>query len=718
MSLQETIDDLIVYIDTAIADRSISNQQVATVLDYLNTRLKSLAADIAAIPASSPVTVDAQLDTTSQNPVENRAVAAALQALSTAPLEIPDRSILLSKLADDVASGFLRSVLLDTVNGAHSYPQLSPDPYGLTPGIYRLGELSDGNDFIMRGFLVYIDEDAPLYSMVVFGRFVVTEEDDEQVLVYDETAPLRLFSSLRESKITERQGHMFISYPWGDWTESSFGGSGNGALIVQMQCVSGSFSCVNDVSIGDIHEANATDHKPVVTTIDVQSDTTIDGQHLFPGKYMGTLIFSSANEVYFSVAYGDKHYMLHGEVVEGSDSWSMSIVSMATKTELALKADASALNTLSGVVTLLSSYFTGEKATKALTADEALVAERALRADSAESADEALLLASAPSVECGTSNTDAVTVTAGGRKSGEFVVPFATKAQKDEDGNAIKAAYLKKNDATFVRYDDLQELSAGEKSVARLNIDSENLVCGYYAKGFTTNIYFTDVDGGSPTRSGVVNVYRDHHNLLWSIEYPSGTTSWDVIALVATYINNVAGYSATYDLNPPTQAYHAIITITGTSEAVEDIQFQSGFTGYVFTLEVEGAAAGFYSDANFEHLLTNSYVARKLYLDLGHNTLYCGNENELQPVTGSPIVNATYDSATGNVTLWFSAETSLTIPLAGIIPTYTAGKGISIQGNAIGLNYLVVSQDEMDEYLASGVDDGIIRFVYEEEEES
>ncbi|MBO7467122.1 MAG: hypothetical protein J6T94_05530 [Bacteroidaceae bacterium] len=300
---------------------------------------------------------------------------------------------------------------------------------------------------------------------------------------------------------------------------------------------------------------------------------------------------------------------------------------------------------------------------------------------------------------------------------GNFTGGKAKKAVSDEDGVNIKTNYLKKSEATFVRYDDVQTLSSGQKGTARQNIDSENLVCGYYAKGFTTNIYFTQMDGGSPTRSGVVNVYRDHHNLLWSIEYPSGTTAEDVIALVATYINNVAGYSATYDLNPPTQAYHAIITITGTSEAIEDIQFQSGFTGYVFTLEVEGAAAGFYSDANFEHLLTNSYVARKLYLDLGHNTLYCGNENELQPVTGSPIVNATYDSATGNVTLWLSAETSLTIPLAGIIPTYTAGKGISINGNTIAQNYRVVSRSEMEEYLATGVDDGLIRYVYEDEDE-
>jgi len=42
MSTQETIDQLIEYIDQAVARASVSNRQVAAVLDFLNQKLKSL----------------------------------------------------------------------------------------------------------------------------------------------------------------------------------------------------------------------------------------------------------------------------------------------------------------------------------------------------------------------------------------------------------------------------------------------------------------------------------------------------------------------------------------------------------------------------------------------------------------------------------------------------------------------------------------------------
>ena len=45
MSTQDLIDELIAYIDSAVARNSVSNRQVATVLDFLNTRLKSVSTD-------------------------------------------------------------------------------------------------------------------------------------------------------------------------------------------------------------------------------------------------------------------------------------------------------------------------------------------------------------------------------------------------------------------------------------------------------------------------------------------------------------------------------------------------------------------------------------------------------------------------------------------------------------------------------------------------
>lgn len=43
MTVQESIDSLIVYIDSAVARSSVSNRHVATVLDFLNQRQKTIA---------------------------------------------------------------------------------------------------------------------------------------------------------------------------------------------------------------------------------------------------------------------------------------------------------------------------------------------------------------------------------------------------------------------------------------------------------------------------------------------------------------------------------------------------------------------------------------------------------------------------------------------------------------------------------------------------
>ena len=287
------------------------------------------------------------------------------------------------------------------------------------------------------------------------------------------------------------------------------------------------------------------------------------------------------------------------------------------------------------------------------------------------------------------------------------------KALGDEDGTNIKANYLKKSEANskYVRYDASQSLDATQRGRARTNIDSENLVVGYLARGFTTNIYFTDLDGGSP-RNGTVVVTANGNNALCTVDYTNKDGN-QVITYIAECINALNGYSATANLVTGTNAYHAVITVTCNGNPVTGLQFRSGFTGYVFNIETTGAAAGFYADANYSTLVTNTYVARKLYLDLNSNQLYCGNENELQSVAGSPVVDASYDSVNEKLTLTFLGDKSVEIPFS--MPVLSAGKGIAINGNTISQNYVVCTESELAEYLAQGIDDGLIRYVYEEE---
>lgn len=289
----------------------------------------------------------------------------------------------------------------------------------------------------------------------------------------------------------------------------------------------------------------------------------------------------------------------------------------------------------------------------------------------------------------------------------------AATATGDEEGTNIKSNYQKVADALakFVRYDAAQMLSAVQKSTARTNIDSENLVIGYLARGFTTNIYFTELDGGSP-RDGTVVVTANGQGALCVADYTS-LSGEQVITYIAECINALNGYSATASLVTGTNAYHAVITVTCDGNPVTGLQFRSGFTGYVFNIETTGAAAGFYADANYSTLVTNTYVARKLYLDLNTNQLYCGNENELQSVAGSPVVDASYDSVKEELTLTFLGDKSVTIPFP--MPVLSAGKGIAINGNTISQNYVVCTESELAEYLAQGIDDGLIRYVYEEE---
>lgn len=91
---------------------------------------------------------------------------------------------------------------------------------------------------------------------------------------------------------------------------------------------------------------------------------------------------------------------------------------------------------------------------------------KAIKVNSAEAADDATNLTSAPSIAAGTTNANAITVTAGNKKSGEFTVPYAknagsastassattagsaTKATQDADGNVITSTYLTKTSAS------------------------------------------------------------------------------------------------------------------------------------------------------------------------------------------------------------------------------------------------------------------------------
>ena len=50
-TVQETIDNLISYIDAAVAKHSVSNRHVATVLEYLNVQMKKVREELNSLDA-------------------------------------------------------------------------------------------------------------------------------------------------------------------------------------------------------------------------------------------------------------------------------------------------------------------------------------------------------------------------------------------------------------------------------------------------------------------------------------------------------------------------------------------------------------------------------------------------------------------------------------------------------------------------------------------
>lgn len=139
-------------------------------------------------------------------------------------------------------------------------------------------------------------------------------------------------------------------------------------------------------------------------------------------------------------------------------------------------------------------------------------------------------------------------------------------------------------------------------------------------------------------------------------------------------------------------------------------------TGYYVSTDIDAThPAGFYAESTHETILaTAPYVARKLYLDVSTNMLYHAAGGTLSAVAGQPITGATYDSTNQILTLSFNGGISVNVPFQ--LPTFVAGKGISINNNTIAQNYDVVSEDWMEEYLGDDTqsDDGIIRYVYED----
>lgn len=122
----------------------------------------------------------------------------------------------------------------------------------------------------------------------------------------------------------------------------------------------------------------------------------------------------------------------------------------------------------------------------------------------------------------------------------------------------------------------------------------------------------------------------------------------------------------------------------------------------------------FYSDSSYESPIIGSM--RCVYIDVISNAMYrYDGASSYIPMSSQPFSGGAYDSSTNELTLTFSGG-SVTIPVDGLIPQFSAGKGISVTGGVISQNYLVVSDTEIQDYLDHGIEDGVIRYVYEEEQ--
>lgn len=243
-------------------------------------------------------------------------------------------------------------------------------------------------------------------------------------------------------------------------------------------------------------------------------------------------------------------------------------------------------------------------------------------------------------------------------------------------------------------------IDGDEVYIGNHTVNVRDFVLGYYIKGYKNEmtLSLTTLTG---TNQLSFNMGVSHYDL----EAVSGI---DMVNQVTAILGGL-GYSPTVSQTGSTS--WKIVFLSESSIGV--VQKTGGDQYATISNTAVGASEGFYSDSGYHTMVSGS--VGKLYIDVSTNMLYrYVGGNSYEPLNAQPFLSGGYNATTQALVLNFAGGT-VSIPVGDMIPDFTAGKGISISGGVVSQNYLVVNQDEIEDYLAHGTEDGIIRYVYEEE---
>lgn len=243
-------------------------------------------------------------------------------------------------------------------------------------------------------------------------------------------------------------------------------------------------------------------------------------------------------------------------------------------------------------------------------------------------------------------------------------------------------------------------IDGDEVYIGNHTVNVRDFVLGYYIKGYknTMNLSFGTLTG---TNSLSFNLGSQHYDLV------SGTA----VSLVEQITAILAGLGYSPSASQSGSTSWKIEFLSDSSVGI--VQKTGGDQYTTISLTSVGAEEGFYSDSGYHTPIQGS--VGKLYIDLGTNMLYRFiSGTTYQPMNAQPFTSGSYNATTQSLVFNFAGGT-ISVPVGDMLPEFTAGKGISIVGGVVSQNYLVVNQDEIEDYLAHGTEDGIIRYVYEEE---
>lgn len=229
------------------------------------------------------------------------------------------------------------------------------------------------------------------------------------------------------------------------------------------------------------------------------------------------------------------------------------------------------------------------------------------------------------------------------------------------------------------------------------SVNVADIVLGYYLNGFKTIMSLS-----LPSMSDELTFSMMLGSTLCSA---TGVGAGLIESLVQELTS--LGYTATFR---QTYTYiFEVVVMSSTDFGVVRTVVTSGIT---FSYTTNGGNEGFYTSSSYEYVYQGA--VDKIYIDVETNMMYrFVSGNSYEPLSSQPFTSGSYDSVNEEIVLNYAGG-SLRIPVGDMLPEFTAGQGISIRNGVVSQDYLVVTADEMERYLEDGVDDGRIRYVYEE----